>query len=99
MTINAVGEAERQGKELVTGETAVTASVEIDTPFATIDSVSITLKTGSAPGSGSSVFTYDVSGNTVTIYAWKVTSSADNTLIAGTSEVTVGYTIIGRRRK
>lgn len=97
MAINAVGEAERTGKELIAGEAAVTASVAITTPFRYIDSVAVTLKTGTAPGVNSSVFTYNVSGNVVTIYAWKVTASGDATLIAGTTEATVGYTIIGRR--
>lgn len=94
----ALAEADRQGKELQCGEAAITASVAISTEFATIDAVVVTHNTSSAPGVGSSHFTYAVSGNTVTIYAWKVTGSADTTLVAGTVETNVGYVIIGRRR-
>lgn len=94
----ALAESDREGKEVSCGESAVTASVEITTPFADIDAVLITHKSGSAPGVGSAHFTYSVSGNVVTIYAWKVTASGDATLIAGTVETNVSYAIIGRRR-
>lgn len=94
----ALAEADRQGKELLVGETAITASVEITTGFATIDAVEIAHKTADAPGVGSIHFTYSVSGSKVTLYAWKVTATNDATLVAGTAETTVSYTIIGRRR-
>ena len=98
MSVNALAEAVRQGKEVLCGESAVTASVAITTEFATIDAVVVTLKTGTAPGVNSSHFTYNVSNNVVTIYAWKVTASGNATLVAGTVETDVGYVIIGRRR-
>lgn len=93
-----LAEADRGGKEVVVGSSAITASVDIDTPFANIDHVEITHNTGSAPGVNSSHFTYDVDGNTVTIYAWKPTGSGDATLIAGTTETNISYAIVGRRR-
>lgn len=98
MSVNALAEGVRQGKELLCGEVAVTASVEVTTQFATIDAVVVTQKIGTAPGDNSTNFTYDVTDNVVTIYAWKPTSGADPTLVAGTTETDVGYIIIGRRR-
>lgn len=95
----ALAETERNGKELACGETAVTASVDITTEFANIDAVVITHNTGSAPGVNSSHFSYSVSDNVVTIYAWKVTASGDATLVAGTTETNVSYVIIGRRAR
>ena len=98
MSVNALAEAVRQGKEVVCGESAVTASVAITTDFETIDAVVVTQKLATAPGDNSSTFSYGVSDNVVTIYAWKPTSGSDPTLVAGTTETDVGYIIIGRRR-
>lgn len=98
MSVNALAEAVRQGKEVLCGESAVTASVAITTEFATIDAVVISQKIATAPGDNSTNFTYGVSNNVVTIYAWKPTSGSDPTLVAGTTETNVGYVIIGRRR-
>lgn len=94
----AVAEAVREGKEIQVGETLITASVVVDTPFADIDAVLITHRTSDAPGVGSLHFTYDIVGNVVTLYAWKATGTADVTLVAGTVETTVDYIILGRRR-
>lgn len=98
MSVNALAEAVRQGKEVLCGESLITASVAVATQFATIDAVVITQKTSDAVGDNSSNFTYDVADNVVTLYAWKPTSGADPTLVAGTTETTVSYVIIGRRR-
>lgn len=98
MSINAVAEAVRQGKELLCGETLVTASVAITTNFAIIDAVLITGKRSDAPGDETSMYTYDVSDNVVTLYGWKTTSGSDPTKVAATDETTVGYIIMGRRR-
>lgn len=98
MSVNALAEAVREGKEVLVGEAAVTASVAVATQFAIIDAVVVTQKIGTAPGLGASVYTYDVSNNVVTIYAWKPTSATDPTLIAATVETNVSYTIVGRRR-
>lgn len=98
MALNALAEAVRQGKELQCGEATLTASVAVETKFATIDAVVVTGKRSTAPGDETSWYTYDVSGNVVTIYGWKTTSGADPTLVAATDSTTVGYIIIGRRR-
>ena len=96
MSVNALAEGVREGKELICGESLVTASVAIATEFETIDAVVVTQKRATAVGDDSSNFTYGVADNVVTIYAWKPTSGADPTLVAGTTETTVGYVIIGR---
>jgi predicted RecA/RadA family phage recombinase len=67
----------------------------IVTGLTTIDSVQLTLKKNSAPGVGTSSLTYDVSGGTVNVYAWKVTATGDTTLIASTGTETFSYTIRG----
>lgn len=62
-----------------------------------IKAVYVSLKNGSAPGVGTSVLTYDVSDETVSVYAWKPTSSGDATLIASTGTETHSViAIIGR---
>lgn len=95
----ALAEGVRQGKEVLTGRLEIaTASETVVTPFATIDAVIVTREGDGAPGVTSSVFTYDVDGNEVDIYAWRPTSSSNPTLIAGNAAVTVSYVIIGRRR-
>jgi len=97
MSVNALAEAVRQGKEVLSGRTAVTASVAVTTNFATIDAVVVTRGTATAPGVGASMYTYGVVANVVTIYAWKVTASGDATLIAATVATNVDYIIVGRR--
>lgn len=97
MSLNALAEAVREGKEVYCGESAVTASVAITTPFRTVKAVIITHKRTTAPGDDSNHFTYSVSGNVVTIYAWKYTSGTDATLVAGTTETDVSYLIVGVR--
>lgn len=63
-----------------------------------VDQVVVTQVNGSAPGLNSSDFTYTVSGNTVSLFAWKPTSSTNPTLIAGTDSVTVTVVAFGRKR-
>lgn len=94
----ALAEHDREGKELLIHEADLPAdgSMEIDTPFADIDSVHATVKQGTAPTT--TVFSYAVSGNTVTLHGWKVTGTADTTLIASDGGETVNVQIIGRRR-
>jgi len=95
----AIAEAVREGKELQSGETAVTASVTVATNFASVKSVVITQKIGTAPGLNSSIYTYTVSAaGVVTIFAWKPTSVSNPTLVAGTVASTVGFVILGTRR-
>jgi hypothetical protein len=57
--------------------------------------VSLTLKGTAAPGLSTECLTYDVSGGTVNVYAWKATNATTPTLIASTGTETVGYIITG----
>jgi hypothetical protein len=85
------------GYAIARGETALDGSnpTPITTGLTTITGVAVTLKSTSAPGVGTSVVTYGMSGGTLNLYGWKVTSSADTTLIASTGTETVGWVAIG----
>lgn len=63
--------------------------------FTTLEGAILTLKGNSAPGVGTSLLTYAISGNILSIYAWKVTSNADPTLVASTGTETVSYLVWG----
>ena len=79
------GEADLDGSNptaVVTGMDAITG-------------VSLAIKGTSAPGVGTSILTYGISGGTLNVYAWKPTSSSDPTLIASTGTETFGYTVVG----
>lgn len=97
----ALAEYEREGKEVVTGAVDLDGSnpTPVSTNFATIDAVVLTLNTSSAPGTSTSLLTYEVSGSTVNIYAWKITATGDATLVASDGTETVSYLIVGRRRQ
>lgn len=101
MAVNALGESVRQGKEVVAQSLAIAAaSATITTPFQTIDSVAISLNVGTAPAiTDSVIFTWTFSNGTLTIFAWKFTSNANPTLVAGTAACTVSVTAVGRRRR
>lgn len=96
----AVAEHEREGKVLVCGEKALDGGnpTAIATGLKEIKSVALTLKGSTAPGDNTSVLTYDVSGGTVNVYAWKNTGGTDPTLAASTGTETFSYTIFGLRR-
>ncbi len=83
--------------ETIGGETALDGSnpTAVSTGLSTIVSVDLTLEGSGAPGVGTSLVTYTKSGGTVSIYAWKVTSSSDTTLVASTGTETVSYTVVG----
>lgn len=53
------------------------------------------LKKTSAPGVGTSVLTSNINGANVDVYAWKVTSSSDTTLIASTGTESFYWIAIG----
>lgn len=95
----AMAETDRQGKEIkiVSGALDASGQLEIDTPFANVDHVNATI-TGQATAPTTSVLSYDVSGNTVTVYGWMVTAAGDTTLIASDGEEDITVEIIGRRR-
>ena len=82
----------------VGGETTLDGSnpTAVSTGLSTITGVTLTLASSSAPGVSTSILTYAVSGCTLSIYAWKVTSSSDTTLVASTdSSSTVSYVVVG----
>lgn len=94
----ALAEHERQGKEVALYRTALSAdgTLEIDTGFAEIDSVQVSINQGSEPTT--TVTNWEATGNTVTIHGWKVTGSNNNTLVASDGEETLDIMIVGRRR-
>ena len=83
--------------ETIGGETTLDGSnpTAVSTGLSTITGVTLTLEGSSTPGVGTSILTYAVSGGTLSIYAWKVTSSSDTTLVASTGTEDVSYTVVG----
>lgn len=83
--------------KVVSGEVALDGSnpTPVATGLSTITAVVITQKKATAPGVGTSVFTYDTTAGTLNIYAWKPTSNSDPTLIASTGTETVSYVAFG----
>jgi len=67
----------------------------VATGLTTVVAFVATLKGTAAPGVGTSVLTYDISGATVNVYAWKPTSSSNPTLIASTGTESFGWIAIG----
>jgi hypothetical protein len=95
----ALGEAVRRDEVVVRGEVALDGSNPTDvlTGLKSISAVFVALKGSSTPGVGTSVLTYTISGQTLSIYAWKVTNSSTTTLVASTGTETVSYIVIGVR--
>jgi hypothetical protein len=85
------------GYAVARGETALDGSnpTPVATGLATVIAAVATLKGTAAPGVGTSVLTTSISGATVNVYAWKVTSNADPTLIASTGTESFYWTAIG----
>lgn len=83
--------------KIVAGEVALdgTNPTPIATGLTTVTGVALTLKGTAAPGLSTECLTYDVSGGTVNVYAWKATSVSNPTLIASTGTETIGYVITG----
>ncbi len=63
--------------------------------FTALEGAVLTLKGSSAPGDNTSVLTYDISGNVLSIYAWKNTGGTDPTLVASTGTEMVAYLVWG----
>ena len=55
----------------------------------------VTLVGTAAPGIGTSIITHNINGAAIDIYAWKVTSAIDDTLIASTGTETVQGMCVG----
>jgi hypothetical protein len=83
--------------KVVSGEIDLDGSnpTTVTTGLSAIVSAGITLKQATAPGVGTSHFTYDTDGTTLSIYAWKVTSNSNPTLVASAGTETVGYVVVG----
>jgi hypothetical protein len=96
---SALGEVERNGKEIVVGRLELTADETVSTPFAQIDAVMVMKETDTAPGVTTTTYTFDVDGSDVNIYAWKPTSTSNPSLVAATDASDVSYIIIGRRAR
>ena len=82
---------------IVMGEVALDGGnpTPVSTGLTSITAVTLTLKGTAAPGDTTSVVTYDTSGGTLNIYAWKNTGGTDPTLVASTGTETVGYMALG----
>jgi len=74
------------GYKLARGEATLDGSnpTPIASGLATIIACGASLKGSVAPGVGTSVLTTVLSGTTVNVYGWKVTSTSDTTLVAST---------------
>ncbi len=85
------------GYVVARGETALDGlnPTPVSTGLTTVVSFTATLKGTAAPGVGTSVLTANISGATVNVYAWKVTSNSDPTLIASTGTESFYWTAVG----
>jgi hypothetical protein len=85
--------------KVVAGEAALDASnptpVSLAGIVGTIVAASVALKGSAAPGDNTSVLTYDISGSTLNVYAWKNTTGTDPTLVASTGTETFSYVVVG----
>ena len=85
------------GYKIARGETALDGSnpTPVATGLTTVVAFVATLKGTAAPGVSTSVLTYDISGATVNVYAWKPTSTSVPTLVASTGTESFGWIAIG----
>lgn len=85
------------GKLRVGGSVALTGTnpTAVTTGLSSIDYAQVSLRGTSAPGVGTSILTFGVSGGTLNVYAWKPTSSANPTLIASTGTETFDWYAVG----
>jgi len=85
------------GYKIARGETALDGSnpTPVSTGLTTVVAFVATLKGSAAPGVGTSVLTAVISGATGNVYAWKVTSNSDPTLIASTGTESFYWVAVG----
>lgn len=95
----ALAEKVRRGEVVERYEQALDGAnpTVINTGLKSIKAVSLALKGSAAPGDGTSVLTYDTSGGTLSVYAWKNTGGTDPTLVASTGTETFSAIVIGER--
>jgi hypothetical protein len=94
----ALAEHVRRGEKIERYEMALDNSnpTPIVTGFKEVIAVFLTLKGTAAPGVGTSVLTYNITGGLVDVYAWKVTNSSTTTLVASTGTETFSAIVIGK---
>jgi hypothetical protein len=83
---------------VVGGEVVLDGSnpTAVATGLTTIVAAHVSLKSSSTPGDDPSWLSYDTSGGTLNIYAWKNTGGTDPTLVASTNNTfTVGWMAFG----
>lgn len=85
------------GYKVARGETALDGSnpTPVATGLTSVIAFVATLKGTAAPGVSTSVLTADISGATANVYAWKVTSSGNPTLIASTGTESFYWVAVG----
>jgi hypothetical protein len=85
------------GYKVARGVTALDGGnpTAVATGLATVVAFVATLAGTAAPGLGTSVLTYDISGATVNVYAWKPTGAGDTTLIASTGTEDFAWIAVG----
>jgi hypothetical protein len=95
--VNALATGVAGGYKIARGETALDGSnpTPVATGLTTVVAFVATLKGTAAPGVSTSVLTYDISGATVNVYAWKPTSTSVPTLVASTGTESFGWLAVG----
>lgn len=86
------------GYKIARGETALDGSnpTPVATGLTTVVSFVPTIKSATALGTALTQLSADIStGGTVNVYAWKVTSAGDSTLIASTSTASFYWIAVG----
>lgn len=85
------------GYKIARGETALDGSNPTSVAHGLTTCVAFTavLKGTAAPGVGTSVLTANINGANVDVYAWKVTSSSDTTLVASTGTESFYWVAVG----
>jgi hypothetical protein len=85
------------GYKIARGETALDGSNPTPVAHGLTTCVAFVamLKGAAAPGIGTSVLTANINGANVDVYAWKVTSAIDATLIASTGTESFYWVAIG----
>lgn len=88
------------GYKIARGTTALDGSnpTPVTTGLATVVSATVTLEGSAAPGVGTSLLTQSTanwSTGALAVYAWKVTSTSDTTLVASTGTETFDWVAVG----
>ena len=77
------------GKTVVFGTVTLDGAnptpIDLSAVLKTIEWAQVTFETTAAPGLDPALVTHAISGQTVNVYAWKVTGAGDTTLVASTN--------------